>query len=125
MVKKEGEKGEAKECEMPAAESEEEEEESVGSVQIIVQKLDSIDVTMRVKKNVKLGKVMVVYCNRMGLRMDALRFTIDGKRVNEQQTPNDVGLEDGDVIDVWSEQLGAGRNGGAGSTPAAGHLKFF
>lgn len=35
----------------------------------------------------------------------------DGERIQEGQTPNELGLEDGDQIDAMVEQLGGGGGG--------------
>ena len=35
-----------------------------------------------------------------------MRFLFDGERIGETQTPKDLGLEDGDSIDVVMEQVG-------------------
>ncbi|CAI9090882.1 OLC1v1025758C1 [Oldenlandia corymbosa var. corymbosa] len=109
MVKKEGKQHE--EHEEPKESEIEGEGESVGSVSsghvvICVHKQNLKDVPMKIKRNIKLGKMMVAYCNHMGLQLDAVRFIFQGQRVREHQTPNDIGLQDGDVIDVWSEQFG-------------------
>jgi small ubiquitin-related modifier len=38
--------------------------------------------------------------------MNAVRFMFDGTRLEEQKTPGDYGMEDQDVIDVMSSQVG-------------------
>ena len=40
--------------------------------------------------------------------MNSVRFLFDGNRVNPTQTPQDLDMEDGDVIDVMVEQQGGG-----------------
>ena len=35
-------------------------------------------------------------------------IVFDGERINQEQTPADLGLEDGDQIDAMVEQLGGG-----------------
>lgn len=39
--------------------------------------------------------------------MAAVRFLVDGERVNQTQTPEQLELEDGDQIEVMIEQVGA------------------
>ena len=50
---------------------------------------------------------MTHYCNKKGLDLGAVRFSYEGSRLR----PDDVimtipGLEDGDTIDVFTEQQG-------------------
>ena len=51
---------------------------------------------------------MQAFCNRNGVAMNSVRFLFDGNRVNPTQTPQDLDMEDGDVIDVMVEQQGGG-----------------
>lgn len=37
--------------------------------------------------------------------MDSLRFLCDGQRVSPENTPDDLDLEDGDVIEAHREQV--------------------
>ena len=41
--------------------------------------------------------------------MNSVRFLFDGNRVSANQTPADLEMEDGDVIDVMVEQQGGGH----------------
>ena len=42
------------------------------------------------------------------VQANTTRFMFDGERINQEQTPADLGLEDGDQIDAMVEQLGGG-----------------
>ena len=42
----------------------------------------------------------------LGLSKQAVRFTFDGRRLQEQDRPEACGVEDGDEIDVFQEQQG-------------------
>ena len=55
-----------------------------------------------------LEKLMKAFCNRNGVASNSVRFLFDGNRVNPTQTPQDLDMEDGDVIDVMVEQQGGG-----------------
>ena len=46
------------------------------------------------------------YAKRKGVQGNALRFLLDGQRINATQTPEELEMEDGDVIDVMVEQQG-------------------
>ncbi|KAJ1399546.1 ubiquitin-related domain-containing protein, partial [Ochromonadaceae sp. CCMP2298] len=60
----------------------------------------------KVKKGTSMKKVMQAFADRKGVQLDMLRFTIDGSRVNEGDTPKMLELEEGDQIDVMLMQLG-------------------
>ena len=63
------------------------------------------------KMDTALQKLMHAYCNRQGVSMNAVRFVFDGNVINEPDTPLDLDMEDGDVIDV---DLAANGNDGDG-----------
>ena len=46
------------------------------------------------------------FCTRNGVATTAVRFLFDGNRINPSQTPEDLEMEDNDVIDVMVEQQG-------------------
>lgn len=59
------------------------------------------------KSSTPLSKLMDAYCNSQGRDNDSLRFfTPDGKRVNRDDTPGSLNLEDGDLLDCHEEQQG-------------------
>lgn len=49
---------------------------------------------------------MDAYCEKMGKKPGSLKFMFDGRRISENQTADDLGLENDDVIDVHLEQTG-------------------
>ena len=60
----------------------------------------------KVKANTKMSKVFNAYAKRKGVQGNALRFLLDGQRINAEQTPGDLELEDQDQIDCVLEQQG-------------------
>ncbi len=62
----------------------------------------------KVKKTAKLLKVFLVFCTKKGLDPEEMRFMHEGVRLRKQQTPAQVGMEDGDVIEALTIQLGGG-----------------
>ena len=56
-----------------------------------------------------MSKVFNAYAKRKGVQGNALRFLLDGQRINPEQTPGDLELEDQDQIDCVLEQQGGGR----------------
>ena len=49
---------------------------------------------------------MDAYCHREGLPVDGVRFLYDGERVNRDQTPEELDMQDGEEIDALVEQTG-------------------
>ena len=57
----------------------------------------------KVKKTTKLSKLMEAWCQRQGLPFKACRFVFDGDRLKGDETPESLGMEDDDQIDVFFE----------------------
>ena len=49
---------------------------------------------------------MQAYCSKKGVEAGSFRFVFDGNRICPQAWPGELGMEDDDVIDAFSEQLG-------------------
>lgn len=49
------------------------------------------------------------YCERQGKSIGSVRFLFDGKRVEAANTPRDLDMEDGDIIEATVEQQGGGE----------------
>jgi small ubiquitin-related modifier len=60
----------------------------------------------KVKKTTRMEKVFNAYAQRKGVNAGALRFLLDGQRINGDQTPKLLDLEDQDQIDCLLEQQG-------------------
>jgi small ubiquitin-related modifier len=60
----------------------------------------------KVKLTTKMGKVIAAYANRKGVQQTSLRFLLDGERINDEDTPKTLELEDRDQIDCLLEQYG-------------------
>merc|ERR1712230_258322 len=67
---------------------------------------DGNEIYFKCKQTTPLQKLMHAFCNRQGVSMNSVRFLFDGNRINETQTPSQLDMEDGDVIDVMVEQHG-------------------
>ncbi|SBS84641.1 small ubiquitin-related modifier, putative [Plasmodium ovale wallikeri] len=77
-------------------------------IQVKVRSPDGAEVFFKIKRKTKLEKLMEVYCNRLGQSMEAVRFLYDGDRIHGENTPDQLGIEDGDVIDAMVQQTGGG-----------------
>ena len=60
----------------------------------------------KVKKTTKMSKIFSAYANRKGVNESALRFLLDGERINADETPKILELEDQDQIDCLLQQVG-------------------
>lgn len=73
---------------------------------IQVQNSDGSKVKFRVKRVTRMEKVFEAYCKKMGLNINQIRFIFDGNKIGKQQTPEELELEDNDLIEVVVEQTG-------------------
>ena len=60
----------------------------------------------KVKKTTKMSKVFEAYAQRRGVTVKSLRFLFEGERVNFNETPKSLEMEDDDQIDCLIEQVG-------------------
>mgnify|MGYP002825221886 CR=1 FL=1 len=74
------------------------------NIKLVNQSGDPIH--FKIKHSTKMSKIMAAYAERMGIQTTSLRFLFDGQRFNADQTAKDLELEDGDSIDVMTEQQG-------------------
>eukprot|EP00741_Cyanophora_paradoxa_P008255 tig00001278_g7985.t1 len=71
-----------------------------------VKSQDGNEVHFKIKKSSTLQKLMDAYCQRISQAMGSIRFMFDGQRIQPHQTPEEIGMEDGDEIDAMMEQVG-------------------
>jgi len=69
---------------------------------------DSNEIHFRVKMTTQLGKLKRSYADRVGVSVASLRFLFDGRRINDEETPKQLEMENDDVIEVYQEQTGGG-----------------
>ncbi|RDD38767.1 Small ubiquitin-related modifier [Trichoplax sp. H2] len=67
---------------------------------------DNTEVHFKIKRNTQLKKLKAAYCERQGVPIGSLRFLFDGQRINDDMSPKQLEMEDDDVIEVYTEQLG-------------------
>jgi len=53
-----------------------------------------------------MSKVFETYAQRKGVQSNSLRFLLDGERIQNDQTPKQLDLDDQDQIDCMLEQTG-------------------
>ncbi len=67
---------------------------------------DSNEIHFRVKMSTQMGKLKKSYSERVGVPVSSLRFLFDGRRINDDETPKALEMEQDDVIEVYQEQTG-------------------
>ena len=85
---------------------EEAKEEHPEQINLKVMGQDGNVVQFKIKKRTALKKLMATYCERAGLDMQTIRFTFDGNRMKDSDTPKDLDMEEGDTIEVFQQQSG-------------------
>ena len=71
---------------------------------------DSNEIHFRVKQTTQMGKLKKSYSERVGVPVTSLRFLFDGRRINDDETPKALEMEQDDVIEVYQEQTGGGED---------------
>ena len=56
----------------------------------------------------KIEVLRMSYCEEANLNPSSVKFLIDGQRLHDDETPNSLGLIDGDIIEVYMEMIGGG-----------------
>ncbi|KAK0111207.1 hypothetical protein ONS95_001582 [Cadophora gregata] len=82
-----------------------------GSQQIYlkVKDADGNEVSFKCKSTAKLEDVMDSFCQQRGRSPGSLRFfTSDGTRIDDDDTPKSLILDDGDVTNAHEKQQGRG-----------------
>ena len=64
------------------------------------------EVFFKLKTTTPFSKMFDAYATKTKLHVAGLRFLFDGTRVNSSDTPEKLQMEDGDVIDIYMEQVG-------------------
>ena len=73
-------------------------------IQVCAQ--DGNRIYCQVKFGAPLVRLMRAFCQRQGVAMNSVRFLFDGFRFNESQTPFQLEMYNGEVVDVMVEQRG-------------------
>ena len=63
----------------------------------------SNEIHFRVKMTTEMGKLKKSYSERVGVPVSSLYFLFDGRRINDNDTPKQLEMEQDDVIEVSQE----------------------
>ena len=80
--------------------------EDDGTLAIRVKDQAQGEIVFKVKRTTKFKRVLQAFCDRKGWNVDQVRFAFDVQRVNEEMSPDDLGMESNDCIDAFLEQIG-------------------
>ncbi|KAK6542101.1 hypothetical protein TWF694_007870 [Orbilia ellipsospora] len=64
------------------------------------------EVFFKIKRTTQLKKLMDAFCERQGKAPTTVRFLFDGSRVQPNDTPDTLDMQDGDTLEVHQEQIG-------------------
>jgi len=77
------------------------------NITLKVQDQGGDTVSFKIKRKTNLRKLMTAYCNKKNLDFKAVRFSYEGTRLRPDDCIMTIpDLEDGDTIDVFTEQQG-------------------
>ena len=65
-------------------------------------------IQFKIKRNTPFRKLIHAYCDRQKVAQSTMRFTFDGSRINDSDTPKSMDMEDNDTIEVFTQQTGGG-----------------
>nr|ACO10968.1 Small ubiquitin-related modifier 1-A precursor [Caligus rogercresseyi] len=65
----------------------------------------------------QMGKLKKSYSERVGVPLSSLRFLFDGRRINDDETPKALEMEQDDVIEVYQEQSGGNEDSSSSPLP--------
>ncbi|XP_038196598.1 small ubiquitin-related modifier 1-like isoform X1 [Arvicola amphibius] len=78
--------------------------EEVIKVKVIAQ--DGNEVHFKVKRRTQLKKLKKSYCQRQGIPSNSVKFLFEGQKIADNHTPEELEMEEDDVIEVYQEQMG-------------------
>jgi small ubiquitin-related modifier len=81
-------------------------EDSNATINIKVVSAAGEEVFFKIKRSTKLSKLQGAYASKVGKDVNSIRFLYDGTRINDDDTPASLDMEDNDTIDVMVEQVG-------------------
>ncbi|KAG8231720.1 hypothetical protein J437_LFUL013183 [Ladona fulva] len=79
---------------------------SIEHINLKVLGQDGSVIQFKIKTRTPLRKLMRAYCLRVGLAKEIARFRFDGQPISEADTPSRLEMEDGDTIEVYTQQTG-------------------
>lgn len=76
------------------------------SIEIKAVDAENCEMRFKIRPNTPLKKLMAAYCAQKCIDINSLRFAFNGDRVQGTDTPKNLEMQDGDIIDVMISQVG-------------------
>ncbi|KAJ8689578.1 SUMO protein smt3 [Pleurotus ostreatus] len=81
-------------------------EDANATINIKVASSTGEEIFFKIKRSTKLSKLQGAYANKVGKDVGSIRFLYEGERINNDDTPASLDMEDNDTIDVMVQQVG-------------------
>ncbi|KAI9159350.1 hypothetical protein H9P43_008690 [Blastocladiella emersonii ATCC 22665] len=88
--------------------SDQEAKPTVQQVSVKLRDAQGSEIEFKVKGSTKFSKIAATYATKKGINPDSIKFVLNGETLNKdsEKSVTDHGIEDGDVIDVETAQVG-------------------
>lgn len=77
-----------------------------GRLTVKVRDSEGVEILFKIKKTTRFEKVMAAYTQKVGGTPGSYKFLFDGERINEDNTPESLEMNDMDVVDAMIAQVG-------------------
>lgn len=67
---------------------------------------EGTEIEYKVKKSISFAKILQEYCKGKSVSPNTLRLTYKGKEVSQYDSPEVMGMEDGDSLEIMAAQTG-------------------
>ena len=81
------------------------------SIQLKVRDQEANETVYKVKMSIRMGKLKRSYAEQVGVDVSSLKFLLNGQRINDEDTPQTLKMEEDDLIEVFKEQTGGDDKG--------------
>ncbi|XP_021291851.1 small ubiquitin-related modifier 1-like [Herrania umbratica] len=78
-------------------------------VRITIKNQDGEEAYYQMKRTTPLRKLMNAHCSKFSFEPNTVAFLFDGRRLNEDETPEQVKMEDMEEVDCMIHQVGGYR----------------
>jgi hypothetical protein len=99
---------ERKPDEQQAPEAKPDDNQAPKHINIKVKDMNEGETFFKIKPTTKLSKVIEAFCQRHAVDRTGVRFLFEGSRIQDDDTPASLEMDDGDMIEAMIEQTGGG-----------------
>ncbi|KAI8816443.1 ubiquitin-related domain-containing protein [Fimicolochytrium jonesii] len=80
--------------------------ETVQHINLKVISNDGAEIAFKIKRTTPLERLIGAYVQKAGQDRRSVRFLYEGARIEGHETPDEMEMEDNDIIQVMVEQVG-------------------